>query len=167
MGEGSPTKDHRKKGTLILTSLLEDLVFLVCPTTGQRYASAQNDPIGRHRGPHPELTQLGADPLGAEPAMFLCAGLIKANRPDLTLGFFPPYKLPEPSKFQLKNGFLTPKNMGRYPIFTGSLRVQVVFVGPIRQSTLSLLRSASKPFFLPALLSVAQRDCVMPVGLRN
>ena len=29
MGEGSPTKtDDRKKGTLILTSLLEDLVFV-------------------------------------------------------------------------------------------------------------------------------------------
>ena len=31
-GEGFPTKtDYRKKGTLILTSLLEDLVTVVCP----------------------------------------------------------------------------------------------------------------------------------------
>ena len=32
LGEGSPTKiDYRKRGTLILTSLLEDLVVVFCP----------------------------------------------------------------------------------------------------------------------------------------
>ena len=34
LGEGSAPKiDHRKKGTLILTSLLEDLGLLTCPNT--------------------------------------------------------------------------------------------------------------------------------------